>query len=62
MGLQNGENLKTKWHLGVSPVAKHKDYYKGEDGGFFQVRAVVSLVNPCLFMIYPWTKNASSMH
>jgi len=25
---------KTKWHLGASPMAKHKVYYKGEGGGF----------------------------
>jgi hypothetical protein len=25
---------RTKWHLGVGPVAKHKVYYKGEGGGF----------------------------
>jgi hypothetical protein len=24
----------TKWHLGVSPMAKHIIYYKGEGGGF----------------------------
>jgi hypothetical protein len=27
-------NPKTKWHLGVSPVARHREYYKGEGGGF----------------------------
>jgi hypothetical protein len=35
----------TKCHLNASPVGKHKVYYKGEDGGFPQVRAMVSLVN-----------------
>jgi hypothetical protein len=39
---------RTKWHLGAGPMAKHRVYYKGEDGGFPQVRAVVSLVSPCL--------------
>jgi hypothetical protein len=24
------ENFGTKWHLGVGPVAMHKEYYKGE--------------------------------
>jgi hypothetical protein len=38
----------TKWHLGARPVAKHKVYYKGEGGGFPQVRAMVSLVSRCL--------------
>jgi hypothetical protein len=32
------ENLRTKWHLGAGPMAKHKVrhkiYYKGEGGGF----------------------------
>jgi hypothetical protein len=27
-------NLRTKWHLGVGPVAKHRVYYKGEGSGF----------------------------
>jgi hypothetical protein len=28
------ENLETKWHLGASPVTKHREYYKEEGGGF----------------------------
>jgi hypothetical protein len=28
---------RIKWHLGASPVAKHKEYYEGEGGGFPQV-------------------------
>jgi hypothetical protein len=36
-----------KNHLNVSFVASHRVYYKGEGGGFPQVRAVVSLVCPC---------------
>jgi len=39
-----------KSHLDVGFVANHKVYYKGEGGGFPQVRAVVSLVCPCC----PW--------
>jgi len=27
----------TKCHLGVDPMAKHKEYYKGEGSGFPQV-------------------------
>jgi len=34
--------------LGASPVTRHREYYKGEGGGFPQVWAMVSLVNPCL--------------
>jgi hypothetical protein len=37
---------ETKSHLDVAPLERHKIYYKGEGGGFPQVWAVVSLVNP----------------
>jgi hypothetical protein len=37
-------SLGTKSHLNVSPVESYIVYYKGEGGGFPQVRAVVSLV------------------
>jgi hypothetical protein len=33
MGIPN-ESPKTKWYLGVGPVAMHKIYNKGEGGGF----------------------------
>ncbi len=39
-----------KSHLDVGPVERCIVYYKGEGGGFPQVRAVVSLVCPCC----PW--------
>jgi hypothetical protein len=39
-----------KSHLDVGSVASHRIYYKGEGGGFPQVRAMVSLVCPCC----PW--------
>ncbi len=38
------ESPRTKCHLDVSLVERHKIYYKGEGGGFSQVRAMVSLV------------------
>jgi len=41
---------ETKSHLDVGSVASHKVYYKGEGGGFPQVRVVVSLMCPCC----PW--------
>jgi hypothetical protein len=53
---------RTKWHLGATPVAKHKVYYKGEGGGFPQVWVVVNLVNPCLPVIRPCTKGVSTPH
>jgi hypothetical protein len=36
-----------KNHLDVGFMASHKIYYKGEGGGFPQVRAVMNLVCPC---------------
>jgi len=41
---------REKNHLDVGPVERCRVYYKGEDGGFLQVRAMVSLVCPCC----PW--------
>jgi hypothetical protein len=38
---------ETKNHLDVSPLKRCRVYYKGEVGGFPQVRAVVSLVCLC---------------
>jgi hypothetical protein len=36
-----------KNHLDVGPVERSRVYYKGEGGGFPQVRAMVNLVCPC---------------
>jgi hypothetical protein len=47
----------TKSHLDVGPMERCKVYYKGEGGGFPQVRAVVSLVCPCC----PWFVLASKV-
>jgi len=55
-------NLKTKCHLDVSLVERHKVYYKGEGGGFPQVWAMVSLVSPNLPVACPNTKSAQIMH
>jgi hypothetical protein len=54
MGLPFG-SFGTKWHLGASPLAKHKEYYKGEGGGCPQVWAMMSLTRSC-------TKNAPVTH
>jgi len=43
-GLSFG-SLGTKCHLDVGLMERHRVYYKGEDGGFPQVQAVVSLVS-----------------
>jgi hypothetical protein len=53
---------ETKWHLGASPVDRHKEYYKGEDGGFPQVWVVMNLVSLCLPMAHPCTKSATTTH
>ncbi len=52
----------TKCHLDVGFMERHKVYYKGEGGGFPQVRAVMSLVNPSLPVALPNTKSAPIMH
>ncbi len=49
-------NIGTKCHLDVGLVKRHKVYYKGEGGGFPQVRVVVSLVSSSLLVTYPSTK------
>jgi hypothetical protein len=49
-------SLGTKCHSSAGSVAKNKIYYKGEGGGFPQVRAVVSLVNSSLPVACPNTK------
>ncbi len=61
LGLPFG-NLGTKCHLDVGIVERHRVYYKGEGGGFSQVRAVVNLVSPSLSMARFSTKSAPTMH
>jgi hypothetical protein len=46
MGHQIRKSLGTKCHLDVGLMERHNLYYKGEGGGFPQVRVVVNLVNP----------------
>jgi hypothetical protein len=53
---------KTKCHLGVGLLKRHKLYYKGEGGGFLQVQAMVNLVSPSLHVVHPSTKNVQTMH
>jgi hypothetical protein len=33
-GIPNLGVLGQKWHLGAGPMAKHREYYKGEGDGF----------------------------
>jgi hypothetical protein len=46
----NFETPGTKSHLDVGLVKRHIVYYKGEGGGFPQVRAVMNLMSPSC----PW--------
>ncbi len=41
---------RIKCHLDVGLVERHIVYCKGEGGGFLEVRAMVSLVSPSLFV------------
>jgi hypothetical protein len=61
LGLPFG-SLGTKCHLDVGLVERHKVYYKGEGGGFPQVRAMVSLVSSNLPVVSPSTKSVLIMH
>jgi hypothetical protein len=46
---------KTKCHLDVGLMRRHKIYYNGEGGGFPQVRTMVNLVNLNLLVARPNT-------
>jgi hypothetical protein len=48
--------------LGFRVLARHREYYKGEGGGFPQVQAMVNLMNPCLPVVHLCTKNALTLH
>jgi hypothetical protein len=50
-----------KMSFGCCHVASHRVYYKGEGGGFPQVRAVVSLLGPNLPMVRLSTKSVQIM-
>jgi hypothetical protein len=56
------ESPRTKCHLDVGLMERHKVYYKGEGGGFPQVRAVVSLVSPSLPLVHSSTKSVPIIH
>jgi hypothetical protein len=55
-------SLGTKCHLDVGLMERHIVYYKGEGGGFPQVRVVVSLVSSNLPVIRHNTKSAPTTH
>ncbi len=53
---------RTKCHLDVGPMEKHKVYNKREGGGFPQVQTMVSLMNLSLRVARFNTKSVSTMH
>jgi hypothetical protein len=53
---------RKNFHLGLGHVARHREYYKGESGGFPQVQAVVSPMSSCLPMVHMCTKSVSITH
>jgi hypothetical protein len=56
-GSPNFGNFGTKCHLDVGLVERHIVYYKGEGGGFPEVRVMMSLVS----LSCPWLVLASKM-
>jgi hypothetical protein len=57
-------SLGTKCHLDVDVglVERYRVHYKGEGGGFPQVRALASLISPSLPVARPNTKSVPIMH
>jgi hypothetical protein len=55
-------SLETKCHLDVGLMERHIIYYKGEGGGFSQVRAMVSVVSLNSPVVRFSTKSAQTMH
>jgi hypothetical protein len=53
--------ISKKLHLGAAFMVNHKEYYKGEGGGFLEVWAMVSLVSLCMLGARPCTKSVPSM-
>jgi len=53
---------RTKRHLDVGLMEKHKIYYKGKGGGVPQVQAMLSFMSPNLLVFCLSTKNAPIMH
>jgi hypothetical protein len=51
-----------KMTFGCRPIAKHREYYKDEGGGFPKVQAVVNLVSLCLPVVLPCTKSDQTIH
>jgi hypothetical protein len=54
--------LGTKWHLGVIPMARHKEYCEGEGGGFLWIWIMMNFVSPCMPMVCSCTKKVLITH
>jgi hypothetical protein len=61
LGLPFG-SLGTKSHVNVAPMESYKIYYKGEGGGFPQVRAVMNIVSPSCSLLVLAPKVLQPMH
>ncbi len=61
LGLPSWESWE-KRHLILAPVPNHKEYYKGGNGDFPQVWAMVNLVSSCMPMVHPCSKSVPTMH
>jgi hypothetical protein len=48
--------------MGASCMVRFREDYKGEGGGFPQVRAIVNPVSSCLPMFRPCIKSVLIMH
>jgi len=57
-----GLGVLRKMTFGCSPMANHREYYKGEGGGFPQVQVVASLVNLCMIVVHSCTKSVITIH
>ncbi len=53
---------RNKMTFGCRPVAKHREYYKDEGGGFSKVQAMVNIVSLCLLVALPCTKSDQTIH
>jgi len=62
VGIPRLGSPEIKCHLDVGLVERHRAHYNREGGGFAQVWAVVSLVNPSLLVVHLSTKSAPTMH
>jgi hypothetical protein len=48
--------------LDAAPMVNHKEYYKGEGGGFVHVWVVVSFVSSCMLVTCPCTKSVPTVY